>query len=124
VPSEQILQSNLTSCVPTRNLSLIRIKQEEWQRSLMSWQHPEVVLEGETVAALSKDASGVAFMEARRLRWQASFRSLYYAMRNGTCKAFYMVTPKVPSCPLPMERDVSSYFVTLTLCGCTHESFS
>ncbi len=71
----------------------------------MSWQHPEAPFEPETVAALNKDgAVGISLMESRRLRWQASFRSLYYAMRNGKCRAFYLITPKVSissSHPLP-----------------------
>ena len=83
--------------------------QEEWQAALLSWQHPEVCLEPSTVALLSSKQSD--FMARRKLLWQRSFRSLYSALRSGSCKAFYVVLPKVQAPDNPPQSGVSCSLV-------------
>ena len=69
--------------------------QEEWQQSLLSWQHPEAVFEASTVARLNSDEETSRTMTQRRLKWQEAFQSLYYSLRCGACAAFYVLSSKV-----------------------------
>ena len=68
--------------------------QEEWHQSLLSWQHPEAAFDGAVVALLNSEKAGKV-MQQRRLQWQTSLQSLYYSLRTGKCKAFYIISSKV-----------------------------
>lgn len=68
--------------------------QEEWHQSLLSWQHPEAGFDAAVVALLNSEKAGKA-MQQRRLHWQAAFQSLYYQLRSGKCRAFYLISSKV-----------------------------
>lgn len=61
---------------------------------MLTWQCPETALDPAAVKALGGgDARN--FMGERRTAWQASFSSLYYCLRRGGCKCFYLVSAKV-----------------------------
>ena len=79
--------------------------QEEWQAALLSWQHPEACLEPLTFALFNGKQSD--FIARRKLLWQRSFRSLYFALRSGSCKAFYVVLPKVRAPDTPPQSMVA-----------------
>ena len=72
----------------------MKVLQEDWHGSLLSWQHPETTFEASIVTLLNSDKDGKNMAE-RRQRWQAALQSLYYALRCGKCTAFYVISSKV-----------------------------
>lgn len=67
--------------------------EERLHMALQSWRFPDAAWDGGAVAALSANRSTSHVLAQRLSAWRAALRSLYHAVRHGSCAAFYVVNP-------------------------------